>query len=88
MTEQKNPDQQVVKITPETSLAYVNDALSKYQGSRADHQVLQASFDMLKNIVAEWKSIKSQSQPKSPQPKPKAPSVRKATKKKGRTRRG
>ena len=61
-------EKQSIKINPETALGYVDGALVKYQGTRDDHKVLEASMALLKNIVIEWQSLKTTKE--SPKPDP------------------
>ena len=53
-------EQKQVQITPDTALGYIDNVLEKYEGTRADHKVLEACMSLLRNVVAEWKTQKAQ----------------------------
>jgi hypothetical protein len=61
----QNVDQ---KMTPEVALGLLDQALCSYQGTRRDHQLLQASMGMLAAVVSEWKKLKGIDSAATPNP--------------------
>jgi hypothetical protein len=46
-------------ITPEKALALIDNAMIQVQGTRHDHQVLEAAVMRLQSVVKEWKELKA-----------------------------
>lgn len=53
-----NEPKEPQKLTPEAALGVLDQAVSAHQGTRRDHQLLQASIAMLAEIVKEWRQAK------------------------------
>jgi hypothetical protein len=47
-----------MKITPETAIDHLDEAASKYHGTRDDHTVLNAAIALLRETVADWRRLK------------------------------
>lgn len=44
-----------MRITPETALEHIDNVCAKFEGTRTDHAILQASIQLLANVVKEHK---------------------------------
>jgi hypothetical protein len=48
-----------IKLTPDIALTHVDGACKDYKGTRGDHQILEGSMIVLRDVVEQWKAFKA-----------------------------